>query len=91
MFRRVSAVFRCHVLHIFYAADGLRLARDTAHTESVVRVVTGVRVDFAGTRVYVVGEVTGVHSGGPPEAAATNTVHVSRRIEVAAGINEVLG
>ena len=61
MFARISAVFGCHILHVFYTADSLRLACETTNIKTVVTVVAVSRVDVAGTHVHVVGEVAGVH------------------------------
>ena len=61
MFARIGTVFRSHVLHVFYVADSLRLARETTNIKTVVTVVAVSRVDVAGTHVHVVGEVAGVH------------------------------
>ena len=61
MFCRISAVFRCHVLHIFYTADGLRLARETTDTKSVIIHGVASRVDESGIHIHVVGIVARVH------------------------------
>ena len=61
MFRRISAVFGRHVLHVFQLADSFWLARDTAHTETVVMVAVVTRTDTAGFYEHDVGAEAGVH------------------------------
>ena len=65
MFSRVSTVFRCHVLHVFYTADGLRLARETTDTGTEVASDAVLRVYFAGVHVHIVSAVSFVDSRGP--------------------------
>lgn len=73
MFCRISAMFRCHVLHIFYAADSLRLTHYATNGEAVVASVAEVvepRVHVAAAVGHIqrARVVQRVYRRGPPDA-----------------------
>ena len=72
MFCRISAVFGRHVLHVFYAADSLRLARYATNSESTVASAETPRAYAAGVHVQKVRVVRRVDRRGPPAAVAAD-------------------